>query len=123
MRPTLYLLLVLAAAPAQAEWLKVAETAAASYYLEAESIHKDGPRRKVWEVRDLNQPQKSGELSRRELQEYHCRGERFRSISYAAYSGPMAGGKLVSSRSAPADWTYVPYKTPYESVLRLVCWL
>lgn len=121
MRPVLFFLLMVAATPSLAEFLKVAETDKATYYLDANSLRAQGHRRKVWEIQNLKQRLPDGQMSRRELQEYDCRRERVRSISLIAYSEPMAGGQTLVWRSVPADWVFIPYKTPHESVLRFVC--
>lgn len=121
MRTVLFLLLSLVLAPASAEWVKIAETDRLSLYLDADSLHKDGHRRKVWEIHTFKQRLRDGEWSRRELQEYDCRNERFRSVSFYTYAEPMAGGTALHAHRAPAPWAYVPYRTPHESVLRLVC--
>jgi hypothetical protein len=91
----LTLLLAAMSAGAMAEWVQYAETEQIVYYIDAATIRRDGNFRKVWLVQDLKQRQKYGAMSRRFLQEFDCKKERFRFLSISVHSGPMASGETL----------------------------
>lgn len=121
MRLILTLLLALAAAPAWAEWVNLSETDTATHYIDPATIRKDGNLRRVWELQDLKQRHKDGEMSRRVLAEYDCKEERRRFLSISGHSEPMARGNVLDTDYSPGEWRYIPPNTPSESVLRFVC--
>ena len=74
MRFVLAALLLLATIPAWAEWVRLGETDTAIHYLDPATIRKDSNLRRVWELQDLKVRLPDGELSRRTLFEYDCKG-------------------------------------------------
>ena len=121
MRLVLCLLLTLAAAPAWAEWVKVSENVRSVYYIDPATIRRDGNLRRVWEIEDLKERGKGGEMSRRSLNEYDCKEERSRILSISAHSDPMAGGKTLLDYSEPGKWGYHPPETSGQEVMQFVC--
>ena len=121
MRLVLCLLLTLAAAPAWAVWVKVGETDDAFFYIDLATIRRDGNLRKVWEIHDMTQRGKLGEMSARFLTEYDCKEERVRIRSVSLHSDPMGRGKTLLSDSQPGKWNYIAPKTVSETFLQIVC--
>lgn len=114
-------LMSLVAAPAWAEWVAVSESNDLVAYIEPATIRKNGNFRKVWQVQDLKQRGKGGEMSRRLLIEYDCKDERFRILSTSTHSEPMAEGKTLVLDDAPGKWIAFPPDTPAEDTLEIVC--
>ncbi len=126
MRFVLTVLSMLAAAPAWAEWVKVSESDLAVWYLDPATIRKDGSLRRVWRIKDHHKHQVSsdGIASYRNLDEYDCKDERFRTIVWSAHSGPMATGVILqSSDNNPygGTWIYIPPATIEAGWLKFVC--
>jgi hypothetical protein len=129
MRTILSCVLLLAAASAWADMMKVAEIADTVYYLDSASISDKGDFRRVSVIQDYATQEPGGTRSRRVSYEIDCAGERLRSLAGTEYSEPMAQGKSVNSWESESDWLYVtprtgsniPSRTPYRPILRFVC--
>ena len=118
---TLLLALLLVTGSAWAEWVMVARHDTFDKYIDPETIRKDGNLRRVWEIDDLKQRGKSGELSFRFRTEYDCKQERLRMLSLNARSGPMAGGESIHQSSSEDIWRDIPPRSIGEMVLKIVC--
>jgi len=106
---------------AMAEWVGYAESKTTAFYLDPATIRKDDNFRKVWSVQDLKQRHKNGEMSLRLLQEFDCKEDRFRILSYSKHSGPMVSGEILGSQSSPSKWEYIPPETISNTLLEIVC--
>ena len=104
MRPILILLLALMAQPASAAWVKVYENDTSMFYVDPASIRKNGVLVSAWGIVNLKTQEPDGALSKRALVEYDCKATRLRVLTIAAFSGPMATGKLLATESKPGDW-------------------
>jgi hypothetical protein len=115
-------LLATSAASAFSEWTREGETNSANFYIDYETIRKDGSARKVWGVTDLKQRHKDGEMSRRAMYEYNCKNERFRLLALSKYSESMAGGETLFDGGAdPKGWVEIPPNSPSKRILKIVC--
>ena len=123
MRVVLTVLLMLATAPAWAEWLKVSENDTVVFYVDPATLRKDGTLRRVLELQDLKRRDRDGELSRRSVFEYDCADERYRILSSSAHAGQMATGAVIINVSDPDPdtWDHAPLESVAETLLRLVC--
>ena len=148
MRLFLTTLFMLAAAPAWAEWVKMAEDSHAVYYIERATVQQSSapaatqkssaaaktrkttapaaPRKtlapqKVWEMQDLKQRGPDGELSMRMFSEFDCKEERSRVLSISKHPDVMAGGRTIFSSDTAGQWNRIPPNTPSEIILRRVC--
>ena len=97
------------------------ENSATIFYIDPATISKDGNFRKVWEVQDLKQRGRSGEMSRRFLSEYDCKEERSRLLTRSAHSERMTGGKLLVMEDSPTEWSYIAPGTVGGFKLKVVC--
>lgn len=123
MRVALCFLLALVAPPAWAEWVKVtvAKDGRADYYIDPDSIRKDGNLRKVWQIINLKKREKAAVMSWRSLHEFDCKEERIRLLAASSHSEPMAGGKTLWSHDDPGKWDAKPPDSAVEIVLNFVC--
>jgi hypothetical protein len=122
MRAVLALLLLLAAAPAGAQWLKVDEADNAVHFIDSATISRTGQMRRVWVTQYWKQSYPEEVKSRRAFLEYDCAGARFRYLSVSEYSAPLAGGQYVlSQRNVPEKPGQVPAAVPAATVQRMVC--
>jgi len=129
MRAILCAILLLAAASAWADWVKLTETTDTVYYLDPALISDNGESRRVVVIQSYGTQEPAGTRSRRVSYEIDCGGERLRSVAVTEYSEPMAQGKSVNSWERQSEWLYVapitgsniPRRTPYRPILRFVC--
>ena len=122
MRVVLTLLLLIAAAPALAQWVKVDEKDNAIHYIDRTTITKSGEMRRVWVTQYLREKGPDGEASRRAFLEYDCAGRRFRYLSTAKHSAQTLGAPTPSSQgSTPKEEGYIPAAIDHERVQRIVC--
>jgi hypothetical protein len=119
---SLALVLVLGGATgAWAEWVRVVETDHVDFYIDTASINKEGHLRRVWEMQNLKQRDKDGELSRHAMTEYDCKLRQTRILSLFTHVDPMANGKILLHVNGPLPWKDIASNTIDEAYLRLVC--
>lgn len=121
MRVALMFLLILATSLARAEWVKVGRTDAAVHYVDPATVRMDGYLRRVWAMQDMVEASVEGVRSIRALQEYDCAEQRFRYLSIAAHSGPMAGGWILATHNLRDDWSDRPPGTYSTAIEKIVC--
>jgi len=122
MRIVLALLLMVAAAPAWAQWVKADDTGNAIHYIDSTTISKAGQMRKVWVTQYLKEKGPDGEVSRKALLEYDCAGARFRilSVSKASQALPEAKYRLSQANASQAG-REIPSSIPAATVQRILC--
>lgn len=133
MRIFLTFLLLMAAAPARAEWVRVDRpgkgffssfSGGTGYYFDPSTIAKDGNFRKVWEIHDLDDKGAKGERSVLALVEYDCAEKRMRTLKATGRSLKMARGEIISLRGVLDEWIILrPGKDDeiYFMILDAVC--
>ncbi len=105
-----------------AEWTKAGETPEANFFVDLGSLEKDGSNRRFWELTDLKQRGKEGEMSMRARVLYDCQGQRARTLTLTVHADSMAGGKtLFVGGEDPQGWVAVAAKSVSADKLRLVC--
>ena len=121
MKKLLIAMVLIATGSAWAEWVKLGENKDANIYIDPASIRKDGNLRRVWQIQDLKQRNKDGEMSRRARREFDCKQERFRFLSLSSHSEPMAGGTTLFSEGEDAKWHDIPPDSVAEAMQKFVC--
>jgi hypothetical protein len=129
----LTLLLIFAAAPARADWVKVGQTEKTVlyvmsektvFYIDPATITKDGNLRKVWEIHDLSEKGPRGERSILIQVEYDCAEKLMRPLHASAKSRPMGQGEILKVEQPAEDWiTLRPDKEGevFLKILNTVC--
>ena len=113
-------LLATSLASAMAEWTQVYKTYNANFYIDYETIRKDGNLRKVWVIQDLNKRYKDGEMSRRDYLEFDCKNESRRTLDSSTHAGKMARGETLSSGNTGLQgWIPIPPDTAIETILKI----
>jgi len=117
MRIVLTLLLLVAAAPAWADWVKVGTSEntvlyvmseKTVYYIDPTSITVDGNVRKVWELHDMSDKGPRGERSVLASMEYDCAQKLMRTLNATGHSAPMARGEIIKLGQQSDDWLVLP---------------
>ena len=122
MRIVLALLLMIAAAPTFAQWVKVDQKDNVIHYIDRATISKTGQIRRVWVTQYMREKGSDDETSRRAFLEYDCVGRRFRYLSTANQVATVAGGQSPSAQeSTPQKTHYIPAPIDAEVVQRIVC--
>lgn len=121
MRLIVGVLLLAISLPSFAEWVKLAENVEMTFRIDLATILIDGNFRQVSELHDLKQRGKQGEMSRRVLMEYDCKGEQHRLLSLTTHSEPMAEGNVLISVSRASDWHTIVTGTSAAAILKRVC--
>ena len=122
MRAILTLSLMLAAAPAWAQWVKVDATENAIHYIDSSTISKAGQIRKVWVTQYLKEKGPDGEISRRAFLEYDCAGARFRILSVSKAPGATSQAKYgLSLANTYRAGRETPPSIPAATVQGIVC--
>jgi len=114
-------LLLIAAAPAWAEWTQIGKTADGVVYVDAATTRKNSGHLSIWSLVNLKARGPDGEMSRRYLEEYDCKERRSKVLSRSTHSEPMAEGKVLSSYDRKSGWTYVPPNTASDYALNFLC--
>ena len=120
-KKTLLLALLVVTGSAWAEWVKIDWSDSTDFYIDPATIRKDGNLVRVWEIQNLKQRHKDGELSRRFRNEYDCKQERYLLLSISEHSGPMASGTTLRSDIGSGKWYDIPPNSIAETVLQTVC--
>ena len=119
-RGLLAALLLVAAAPAAAEWLKLDEHAGAFLYYDPETVAKEGVIRRLFTLQDRKSPD-NGVLSRRAQWEFNCKESEVRLLAFRSYADQMGIGKVLTRTDNPGPWEPVVPRTTHETLLRLAC--
>lgn len=120
MRTALTLLLLLAAAPACADWMKVGESDEAVIYIDPSTIERNGPIRRLWAMQEVRQIGPDGVASIRSFEEYDCTDRKFRYLSISAYAAPRAEGQVLFAHKIEDEWNHLPAGAT-SSKNRIVC--
>lgn len=114
-------LLLTAMSVAAQNWVDVTESADVVHYIDPGTIRSNGHLRRVWEIMDYRQRQRSGAMSTRLLAEYDCKEDRYRILSISRHSDQMARGQVIDSLGEPSAWDYIAPGTVVATKLKTVC--
>ncbi|HYA21521.1 MAG TPA: surface-adhesin E family protein [Burkholderiales bacterium] len=124
-RLAIALLLAAFSANAAAEWVRVASFEKYIAYVDPTTISGSGTMVKMWSLLDYKTTQESPSgkvyLSGTILHEYDCQGERFRTLSYSLYTGPMGLGDAIFTDSGEGKWNPVHPETAGEYSWKFAC--
>ena len=117
MRIVLTLLLLVAAAPAWADWMMIGKSEhtvlyvmseKTVYYIDPSTITMDGNVRKVWELHDMSEKGPRGERSVLAAVEYDCAQKLIRTVNATGHSAPMGRGEIIKLAQPADDWALLP---------------
>lgn len=121
MRIIMYLLFALATVPAWAEWAVVGETNNSDFYIDHETIRKNGNFHTVVIMLDHRLMNNTGAMSSRAFMVYDCKLKRSRVLSLSTYTLPKLGGEKIFSGSVDENWEKVPAKSITHSIFEIIC--
>ena len=89
------------------------------FYIDRDSIKKEGALIRVWELQDLKAKGPLEEKSRRVLIEYDSKNERRRVLSFSFHGESMGAGVTLKSDQTPGKWTMVVPNTTAAVVFQV----
>ena len=116
----------LMALPAQAsKWETIVMNEQGLFYIDAQSIRKEGPHTSVWTLLDYKKPQTTADgkafLSTKSQIMFNCRMKMARIMHMTYFSGAMLDGKEVYKQGMLHDWLDIEPGTPVQRIARRVC--
>lgn len=109
---------------AMASWTKAGKTLEATYFYDAESIHRSNSRARMWVLINFPEPVeingKKHQSSKTRF-EYDCVGERGRVDGTFFYALPDGKGRVTASESAANDWFPIAPQTIAVSLWKAAC--
>ncbi len=101
-------------------WMKATEGAdGTTFYIDRDSIKKEGKLLRVWELQDLKEKGPLEEKSRRVLVEYDCKDERRRVMSFSFHADQMGAGLTLKSDQTPGKWNLMVPNTTGSVVFQV----
>jgi len=111
-----------------AEWKYLTESnyggLESSYWVDKDSIKKNGNKRKFWGVTNYIPSNSFGALSNRYLNEFDCKEEQNRFLAFSAHSEHFAKGTILQiDEINPKDspWKPVAPNTVNSEIMKIVC--
>lgn len=124
-RPLLFIVLLLTAQAAVAQWVQIARNEDLRLFIDRGDIRRSGDLATVWQMVDYTTAQWLGPtviMSIRNEVEVECNGRRMRTIAASAYTEQMGRGRMVVSEKAPApEWAAVPPGGSAEALWKIAC--
>ena len=89
------------------------------FYIDRDSIKKEGSLIRVWELQDLKSKGPLDEKSRRVLVEYDTKNDRRRVLSFSFHAEQMGAGITLKADQTPGKWTMVAPNTTAAVVFQV----
>lgn len=109
---------------AGANLLMVGDADHMTYYIDTQSIKKNGQFARVWSWIEYKTAKQNGYLlakSVQSLEEFDCKEDKRRYLSQTQFSGSMGQGDRHSIDLSNERWAYIPPNTISETIEKLVC--
>jgi hypothetical protein len=90
------------------------------FYLDFETLRKDGSLRRIWQVVNLA-TNEHGWLSIRSIMEFDCKNETVQGLARMAFSEKFANGKVLHKSDDRGTKSYIPPNSVASTQLREVC--
>ena len=101
-------------------WMRATEGADGTvFYIDRDSIKKEGSLIRVWELQDLKSKGPLDEKSRRVLVEYDTKNDRRRVMSFSFHGEQMGAGITLKADQTPGKWTMVAPNTTAAVVFQV----
>ena len=110
---------------AHAELKALGNSDAATYYVDTNTLRRNGALRTFWSIMDYNQPQSTTRgasfLSTRSNMEIHCREQTILVRQFSMHSGHMAQGEVLDAQGVWREAQPIPPGTPLAVIWKFVC--
>ena len=110
---------------AHADWKIIGTFPAGTYYIDSDTIEKNGAMRDFWSMLDYPTVQKSARgvsyLSTRTHMQLDCKKQSVRILQFSMHTGRMLSGELIDQQGVMREWQSIPPDTPLVSYHKAVC--
>ena len=108
--------------PSYGEWTKMLETNERNYYVDIDSIRKQGGYIYFWQLSDYFKPSPSGRLSGKIYKQVDCKLFRIKVLSDQYYNERMGRGPIASYSNEPdKNWRYPSPNSINEKIQNIIC--
>ena len=128
MKKIVFILLMAFSCSVWAEWKFIEQGTSSkhSFFIDPMTIKKEGNKRKVWELKNLFQMGKMGEMSTRSRIEYDCKEEQYRFIQISYFPEKFATGSVLLVHNYQinipgGEWSQIAPETVDEALFKFVC--
>ena len=116
-----FMMMILTSHSAFAAWTQFSETNERVYFVDLDTLKKEGNTRIFWRLTNYKTRNKFGDLSGRRKELLDCTKEATQTLSFASFAEPFAGGMSTSTLNPAPEWTHIPPNTVDDTLMRLVC--
>ena len=91
------------------------------YFLDFETLRKDGNIRKIWQLINFPKADEYGALSTRGRVEFDCKNETGQTLSFTVFSEQFANGKVLLQNNTASSKRDIAPETVSWTLLQKVC--
>jgi len=102
-------------------WTEVATSADSFHFIDPKSRRQTGGSARAWFFVALSKKNSTGAWSYRELMEFDCPKERYRSLTIHEFSEPMLSGPILNAVNSASDWYYIAPGSIGEGKMKAAC--
>lgn len=117
-------MLLMAALPAQAEWIKAEATSKSgeTHYFDLKAVQKDGAYRKVWMLSSYDEPQSGGHRSVKTLYQFDCSSGKARAMTILLYPDKTAETTVIGAHhDKNREWFAYSPQSVFSGIAKAVC--
>jgi hypothetical protein len=118
------ILLLVVCCAVKAEWIELAESEDAYFYVDPATILKHGDTVEVWSLRNFFVRNVKGVASMRGYEQHDCKNKKWRVLTISSHSSRFAMGEMIfdaSYEDQPNPWRRIPPDTIDEVIHKYVC--
>lgn len=104
-----------------AKWIYITNSDSAVFHFDVDALRENNEFVKIWELVDFEKINEFGDLSSKDLKEFHCTNENSRTLSNIYYSGKMGSGNINSSSNKPSNWKPIAPETVNQQLWKVAC--
>lgn len=113
------------AAWAAPKWENLGLWKQGAFYVDRQSLVREGDFRRVYTALDYREPQKHQDgrsfRSTRSLLHLDCKKQEVRTLHLTLFAGPMLTGQVLEAEGILAEWQPIPGDTPMHRILWMMC--
>ena len=108
-----------------ADWAALGLFDQGTFYIDRDTIVREGETRKVWTMLDYRQPKSNSHglpyRSTRSLVQIQCKTQQVKTLSLAFFKGTRGSGDVLSSEGVIQDWQPIPPNSVLAKMAWTVC--
>ena len=109
-----------------AAWVDIGSgTSTTSFFIDPDTLQKNGNFVRVWTKHEYSSPRQNAANATFQSEsfytEFDCKEKKYRALSSNTYAESQLRGGIISSKTTPNPWTFVPPDTIANVMLNIVC--